>query len=182
MSRIILVTGGVRSGKSRFATSIFEGESDVCFLATMIPTDEEMRARIAAHRASRPPQWKTVELPMSPSSAVSANVSNNYILDCVTLLTNNILMEHAPSLENISQEIQNQIYSRAVGEIVALIEKVRRLNGTLVMVTNEAGYSVVPENEAARAFRDILGGVNCEAAALCDEVYLSVCGVQVRVR
>jgi adenosylcobinamide kinase/adenosylcobinamide-phosphate guanylyltransferase len=179
MSRIILVTGGVRSGKSRFSASVFEGLSDVTFIATMQPCDEETRARVASHRECRPANWETVEESLYPENAVGE--CKNYILDCVTLLVSNIMMETVPDLENIGPKVQNLICARAGGELSRLIEKVRGMDGTLVMVTNETGFSVVPENEVARAFRDILSAVNRDVASLCDEVYLSVCGYQLRL-
>jgi adenosylcobinamide kinase/adenosylcobinamide-phosphate guanylyltransferase len=180
MSKIVLVTGGVRSGKSRFAASFFEGAEDVTFIATMRALDDETCARAAAHRACRPAGWKTAEEPLYPSKA--ADSGSKYILDCITLLTTNIMLELSPTLENFGTGLWNEIYRRVKGELEGLIGRVRAQDGTLVLVTNETGFSVVPENEAARVFRDLLGAVNRDTAALCDEVYLSVCGCQLKIK
>ena len=91
MSRIILVTGGARSGKSTFAEEIYKEESNVVYIATARATDDEMKNRISLHRAQRPKEWATFEGNYRLKDAV--DISNNYLLDCITVLTSNIMFD-----------------------------------------------------------------------------------------
>jgi adenosylcobinamide kinase/adenosylcobinamide-phosphate guanylyltransferase len=180
MSRIILCTGGVRSGKSRFAASVMQDVKDVVYIATMEAADDEMSERIAQHKMARPAGWVTEEQPFRPFDAVGSK--SNYILDCITMLSSNIMFKFIGDSETISLQMQKEIITKILTEIKTLINMVRSMDGTLVMVTNETGYSVVPDNHFARVYRDILGTVNRETAVLCDEVYLSVCGLQIKLK
>lgn len=184
MSRIILCTGGVRSGKSRFAATVMQDAKDVVYIATMEALDDEMIERIAQHKRARPSHWVTKEQPLCPFNAVENAVASekHYILDCVTMLTSNIMLKALDSGEIITMQMQKDIISKVLFELETLINMINSLDGTLVMVTNETGYSVVPDNHFARVFRDILGTVNREIAFLCDEVYLSVCGLQIKIK
>lgn len=180
MSKIMLVTGGARSGKSSFAESIFRDKKDVVYIATSRIYDDEMRDRIRLHRESRPGEWHTFEGTYDLDKAVEK--SKNYLLDCLTILTSNIMFDMSEGLEAIPIELQRDIEGKTVLEISKLIEKVKSIDGNLVMVTNEVGDSIVPENHVARVYRDIIGRVNQRTAALCDEVYLVVCGIPLKIK
>lgn len=180
MSRIILCTGGVRSGKSRFAASVMQNAKDVVYIATMEAADDEMTERVAQHKLARPAWWVTKEQPLFPLKA--AGSEKHYILDCITMLTSNIMLKVLDGSEIVSIQMQKDIIIQVLTELKALINKVKSIDGTLVMVTNETGYSVVPDNHYARVFRDILSTVNRETTLLCDEVYLSVCGLQMKLK
>jgi adenosylcobinamide kinase/adenosylcobinamide-phosphate guanylyltransferase len=180
MSRIILCTGGVRSGKSRFAATVMQNAKDVVYIATMEALDDEMIERITQHKLARPSHWVTKEQPLCPFNAVETE--KHYILDCITMLTSNIMLKVLSGGEIITFQMQKDIISKVLFELKTLINMINSLDGTLVMVTNETGYSVVPDNHFARVFRDILGTVNRETAILCNEVYLSVCGLQIKIK
>ncbi|QCX32652.1 bifunctional adenosylcobinamide kinase/adenosylcobinamide-phosphate guanylyltransferase [Caloramator sp. E03] len=180
MSRIILVTGGARSGKSSFAESIYKNEKDVVYIATSRITDDEMRDRINIHRINRPLIWRTFEGTYNLFEAVKE--SKNYLIDCITILASNIMFDMSKDEEKISIELQREIEDKVFNEINMVIEKVKELDGNLIMVTNEVGDSIVPENHVARVYRDIIGRVNQRVAAVCNEVYIVTCGIPLRLK
>lgn len=177
---IRIVTGGARSGKSTFAEDFYKYTLDVCYIATSIVRDEEMQDRVKMHREMRPSQWRTFEGYVDLDKAVDKEL--NYILDCLTVMTSNIMFERTKGMERISKEVQREIEDRVVFEIEKLIEKVREKNLKLVIVTNEVGYSIVPEHHISRVFRDIQGRVNQRVASMCDEAYLVALGCPVRLK
>ena len=180
MAKRVLVTGGARSGKSAYAQSLYRNEKDVVYIATSKISDEEMRERIRLHQMTRPKNWKTIEGTYNLREAVSQ--SKYYLLDCLSVLTSNIMFDMSGGYENIPVEIQQEVEKKVLNEIELLSENVQTVHGSLVMVTNEVGYSIVPDNHVARVYRDILGRVNQRVASLCDEVYLVVCGIPLRVK
>lgn len=180
MSRIILVTGGARSGKSTFAESIFEGIKDVVYIATSRVYDDEMKSRVELHRKSRPDVWKTYEGTYNLYDAVCG--SKYYLLDCLTVLTSNIMFDITESYEIIPYEKQKEVEDKVMAEIERLINKVKEIEGDIVLVTNEVGSSIVPENHIGRVYRDIIGRVNQRTARLCDEVYLVACGIPLKLK
>ncbi|MDP4146413.1 MAG: bifunctional adenosylcobinamide kinase/adenosylcobinamide-phosphate guanylyltransferase [Bacillota bacterium] len=180
MSRIILVTGGARSGKSSFGESIYDGLKDVVYIATAKIYDKEMEERVQQHKQSRPSQWNTFEGTYDLYNAIGE--FKNYILDCLAVMTSNIMFDITAEYERIPVEKQKEVEDRVVQEIEKLISKITSIEGNLVMVTNEVGWSIVPENHVARVYRDILGRVNQRAAKLCSEVYLVTCGIPMRIK
>lgn len=180
MSKIILVTGGARSGKSSFAESLYTDKKDVVYIATSRVYDSEMEDRVKLHRLQRPAEWKTFEGSYDLDKAV-CNVEN-YLLDCITVLTSNIMFDITKDYERIPLEKQKETEDSVVVEIEGLIKKVKEIGGNLVMVTNEVGYSIVPENHVARVYRDIVGRVNQRIAAVSSEVYIVACGIPLRLK
>ncbi len=180
MSKIILVTGGARSGKSSFAESLYSGNKAVVYIATSKVCDEEMRERVELHKKARPSEWVTYEGTYEIYRAV-ADVKD-YILDCLTVMSSNIMFDITKNFEKIPQEIQTEVENKVVEEIEDLIKKIEEVHGNLVIVTNEVGSSVVPENHVARVYRDIIGKINQRVARLSSEVYLVTCGIPLKVK
>ncbi len=174
MSRLILVTGGARSGKSRFAEERVRAlapEAPWLYLATAEALDDEMRARIERHRASRAAGFTTVEAPHDPAGAIAQHAAGAraVLLDCVTLwLSNRIL----------AGDSDETLLARAA----ELGEAACAAPPPVVMVTNEVGAGIVPDNALARRFRDLAGIVNQRLAARAGEVVLMACGLPVRLR
>jgi adenosyl cobinamide kinase/adenosyl cobinamide phosphate guanylyltransferase len=151
---LTLLIGGARSGKSSLAVQMAAG--DVVFIATGEPGDEEMAARIAEHRAERPDEWRTVEAPVDVVGALrDAPPDACVILDCLTLWIANTMDEER---------------AREAAEVAAARP------GETIVVTNEVGLGIVPVNDLARAYRDLLGRVNAVWAEAADRVLFVVAG------
>jgi len=174
--RVTLVTGGARSGKSRFAQerAYAAGGADVTFIATGIVTDAEMEGRIARHRADRPATWHTVDAPRDAARALTLAPSLVVLLDCLTFLVSNALFAHEQDGEDVAA-------AAAAREVDALLDAAAGRDGQLIVVTNEVGWGVVPEHALARWFRDAAGHANQRVAQAADEVYLLVAGVALRI-
>lgn len=172
MTRVVLVTGGARSGKSRFAEARLAELAPGGpwrYLATAEAGDEEMRVRIARHRARRGDGWQTVEAPRQLAAALADGSASGALVDCVTLWLTNLLIDGADDDELL-----------AASEGVAAAARARR--GPVVFVTNEVGAGIVPEHPLGRRFRDLAGLINQRLAAAADEVVLVAAGLPLRLR
>jgi adenosylcobinamide kinase/adenosylcobinamide-phosphate guanylyltransferase len=169
---VTLVLGGVRSGKSRFALEIAARFSAVCFVATAQASDEEMRRKIARHRAERPPHWQTLEEPLDLAGAIAANEahSNLLLVDCLTLFAANLMEAHGEDAAAIE------------GRMAALCRAIENARCSIVLVSNEVGSGIVPAYHAGRRFRDLLGELNQRMAAIADRVVLMVAGLPLAVK
>lgn len=177
---ITLVTGGVRSGKSTFAESKYISFEDVVYIATSRIWDEEMKERVANHKESRPSQWRTYE--GNYNLIRSVGDEKYYLLDCITILTSNIMFDISKDREFIDFELQRIVEDKVLEELTNLINLVNSKGYDLTMVTNEVGLSIVPENHISRVFRDIQGRVNQRIASLSHQVYLVCCGIPVKIK
>jgi adenosylcobinamide kinase/adenosylcobinamide-phosphate guanylyltransferase len=168
---LVLVTGGARSGKSRYAQVRAEAwPGRLLYIATAEVRDEEMRERVAKHRQDRGPRWDALEEPLDLSPALARAAGyGGALLDCLTLWTSNLL-EAAPSQTALDE---------AVGR---LLEALGAFPGRLCVVTNEVGSGIVPANALARRFRDAAGTLNQGVAALATEAFLVVSGLPVRLK
>lgn len=168
----ILVTGGVRSGKSMHAESLIGGAPATYVATGSVPDredDPDWTARIAAHRDRRPSSWDTLET-QDLAEAVRA-AQHPILIDCLgTWLT--ALIDTAQAWEQDVDAVQSLVRART-DEVV---ETLRSCEFDVVVVTNEVGLGVVPEHRSGRLFRDLLGTVNQRVAAACDEVHLVVAG------
>ena len=174
MCHLIFITGGARSGKSRLAVQLAGKTGDkVAFIATARAGDDEMAERILLHRKSRPKEWTTIEEPIDVASAiVKALEYRVVIVDCLTLLLSNLMFEN--NRANDADQILDAVRS--------LAKTSRDFEGTLIVVSNEVGMGIVPENELAREFRDLAGRANQIMAGAADEVYLCVSGIPIQIK
>jgi adenosylcobinamide kinase / adenosylcobinamide-phosphate guanylyltransferase len=169
MSRIILITGGCRSGKSQYAQKLAENYSQQrIYLATAVATDSEMKVRIQEHQKLRQPaNWQTQEVPMDLKAAISNSPSAAVLLvDCITFWVNNLLYAENSLSENEIRE-----------KCLSLLTSCRSRKGTVIFVTNEVGMGIVPDNPLARQYRDLLGRCNQVLAEQADTVVLMTCGI-----
>jgi len=182
MSKITLVTGGSRSGKSTFAESRFEGRDDVLYIATAIVTDKEMENRIQRHIEDRNSNWDTYEGFKNLHNAIKSTEKKFVLLDCVTIMMTNLLFEMERDFDNMPMEDVDGILENIKHEFKLLIDSCREYDKELVMVTNEVGSGIVPEYKISRIFRDIAGRVNQHLAQKADEVYMTVSGIPIRIK
>lgn len=177
---ITLVTGGARSGKSSFAENKYLDLEDVVYIATSRIWDEEMGERIEHHQKSRPSKWRTYEGNYNLTESVADE--RYYLLDCLTVMTSNIMFDITKEAEYIDYELQKKVEDTVIGEVSNLIDLINSKGYDLIIVTNEIGDSIVPDNHVARVFRDVQGRVNQRIAALSHEVYLVCCGIPVKIK
>ena len=182
--RLVLVTGGARSGKSRFAEDLaLQGRQPVLYLATAEAGDEEMRARIAEHRRRRPSDWGTVEAPRSVGQALAALADSpgTVLMDDLGLLVTNRLLDLCSDSEPTGETVA-ELDLALVAEIEGL--RIAQVAGgwDLIVVTNEVGLGIVPATVLGRVFRDALGRANQVLAADAEEVYLLVAGIPLRIK
>ncbi|WP_234554023.1 cobyric acid synthase [Thermus caliditerrae] len=155
---LILLLGGARSGKSRFAQELAGPFASL--IATAEARDEEMAARIARHRAERPPTWETLEEPRDLAGALRRARHPTVVVDCLTLWVANLLEAGLDPL----------------AEAGRFLEAVRQSGKRVIAVSNEVGMGIVPANPLARRYRDLLGEVNALLAQEAEEAYLLVAG------
>jgi adenosylcobinamide kinase/adenosylcobinamide-phosphate guanylyltransferase len=182
--KFILILGGARSGKSTLAQSMAAkfGER-VIFVATGAPLDEEMALRIEKHKKMRPKDWRTLEIATKvgqrlPSQIKDADV---VLLDCITLLVSNILTKEneAPSHRQAhSAEAEKQV----MAEMEDLIHCIDTHEGDFIVVSNEVGLGLVPDNKLARVYRDLLGKANQLLTQHATEVHFMVSGIPVKIK
>lgn len=187
MSKIVLATGGARSGKSRFAEGYLENRfEEVAYIATAIAFDDEMKDRIKKHQAQRPSHWHTFEAYRSLGALMPeiAQKTKACLLDCLTIMVTNYMMDAHESVnwDKPSVEAINRLESEILEEIHEMIKAAREADITLVCVSNELGMGLVPEYPMSRAFRDIAGRVNQLVAKEADEVYFVVSGIPMCIK
>jgi adenosylcobinamide kinase / adenosylcobinamide-phosphate guanylyltransferase len=178
MARIVLVTGGCRSGKSAYAQQLAESlPSPRLFVATCPVTDDEMRRRIEQHRQARRDRgWETVEEQVDLAGVFRRHAEQSVLLvDCVTLWVNNLMYD----AERESRPLSEADVAERCEEMLAAADGCR---GTVSFVTNEVGLGVVPENAQARLYRDLIGRANQTIAARADAVTLVCCGIPLHLK
>ncbi|QJA09637.1 bifunctional adenosylcobinamide kinase/adenosylcobinamide-phosphate guanylyltransferase [Romboutsia sp. CE17] len=185
MSKIILVTGGARSGKSSFAESLCKDRNNkTAYIATSIPFDDEMKARVKKHKNSRPSEWKTYEIYKNIYSIIQeiSKEHETVILDCVTLLVNNLMFNSDINVDNANQEEINALELYIKDQVNKLLDEVKATDLYFVMVTNEIGMGVVPGNKLSRIYSDIVGRINQLIASRSDEVHFVVSGIPMKIK
>jgi len=190
--RLILITGGVRSGKSDFAERCAAQlatphHGGVAYVATAQVWDEELAARIARHRAARPAGWRTIEAPYRLVEGISQALEEGasvVLVDSIDFWVSNRLLREEPvagdRLDPARLAALEAVLLDEVAELVALHRRPARAH--LILVTLEAGMGVVPPYPLGRAFRDLLGRVNRALAAAADSVYLLVVGLPLEIK
>ncbi|MBW2147577.1 MAG: bifunctional adenosylcobinamide kinase/adenosylcobinamide-phosphate guanylyltransferase [Deltaproteobacteria bacterium] len=167
--RIIFITGGCRSGKSRFALDCANQHSfKKLFLATCEVRDEEMAWRVESHKKMRGPEWQTIEEPIEIVDQIRrhADKAEVILLDCITLWLSNLLTQW-----NNDHKIMD--------EIDKLIDTMKHIHNSLIIVSNEVGMGIVPVDPLSRRFRDLSGMINQKIAAVADTVVFMVSGIPV---
>jgi adenosylcobinamide kinase/adenosylcobinamide-phosphate guanylyltransferase len=180
-SKSILILGGVRSGKSQFAQDLAARiGGPVLFVATGEALDEEMRQRIDEHRRVRPSGWRTVEAPVNVGPRVREQIGDArvVIVDCLTLLVSNVI-GRCGDPEQVDAGIVSQKVAAEIEELTTCIEQVE---ATFILVSNEVGMGLVPDNRLGRIYRDCLGKANRELAQRVGTVHFMVAGIPMTVK
>jgi adenosylcobinamide kinase/adenosylcobinamide-phosphate guanylyltransferase len=182
-SRLILLLGGARSGKSALAERLaarLAGAGDVLYVATAQAGDDEMRARIAEHRRRRPASWRTLEAPLDLAASIRQHAAGASVVlvDCLTVWTSNLMLREAGDSETLAPAQESAILTH----LADLLAACRSTSATCLLISNEVGLGLVPPYPLGRAYRDLLGRVNQRAAADADEVYLLVAGIPVDLK
>ena len=176
---IILVTGGARSGKSKFAEKLALklGNGQAAYIATAQIFDEEMAYRIKLHKERRGKNWLTFESPFNADTTISyaAKTFDAILFDCVTIYLSNFLCA-----ENLDDE--ENIYKNFTVLIDKLIDAAKNSKAAVIFVSNEVGSGIVPENKLARIFRDLSGLANQKIAVEAEKVFLTVAGYAIDVK
>jgi adenosylcobinamide kinase / adenosylcobinamide-phosphate guanylyltransferase len=173
--KLIFITGAARSGKSYWAEKMADdGESQVIYIATCVPGDEEMLERVNRHKKRRPAGWQTIEEPLDPARIIKEldQPRHIFLLDCMTLLLSNWML----------QADQATAEDKLLEQISELAEVSYKAAGTVIIVSNEVGWGIVPVDSLTRRYRDILGRANQKIAASADEAYITIAGIAVELK
>ncbi len=166
-----LITGGARSGKSSYAETLAkQAGQDVLYIATLEPSDEEMQTRIARHKSRRPESWKTIETKFNLVQAIQESKEKVIVIDCLSGFVTNLVLQY----EQAGEDIVIEKTLEAVEDLANTLETTTK---TIIIVTNEVGYGVVPEYPLGRWFRDALGLANQRVAKVADAVVIVVVGI-----
>lgn len=171
MGNITFILGGARSGKSTYAIKLAQGYKKVAFIATGEALDKEMRERIRLHKKARPAHWQTFE-ENKDVVALLKKIGVAFeciIIDCLTLLISNLILE-----EDKQKVIENKING--------MIKYLKKNKGRAIIISNEVGLGIVPENKLARDFRDIAGKTNQIVAKESDKVFFMVSGIPLKLK
>ena len=180
MSELTFIIGGARSGKSAFAMELAKKQKHVCYIATADSghasqvDDGEMLERRQKHRKNRPVDWETVEAPLALDKAVS-NLNGTFdvvLIDCITLYVTNMLLGG-------SEEAGDEYIVDAINKLCIVCKKIP---SHVIIVSNEVGYGIVPDNVISRRFRDIAGYANQIVAKEADNVYLVTAGIETKIK
>lgn len=181
-NKLILITGGIKSGKSRFAEEMAQGLSrKVLYIATAQALDLEMKSKISLHQERRPDHWITVEEPYDIKNAIEANSDNSNVIliDCIPMLISNLIFSLGGSdCDEISQIVRQAIFDK----IQAFAVVAKEVNADVIVVSNEIGLTLVAENKLARHFQEVIGESNQMIATYADEVYMIVSGCPMQIK
>ncbi len=174
--KLTFILGGARSGKSSYAQQVAQGKGGkVLYVATATAGDDEMKTRIENHRAERPSDWQTLELPLNVAEAIERELAERpadvVLLDCMTLLASNLILR-------LPEDTSEQQASQAVlDEVEALLACMKKSNAHWIIVSNEVGLGLVPPYPLGRIYRDALGRANQRLAMISDQTILMIAGI-----
>ncbi len=181
MAKTILITGGAASGKSRWAASYFAACDNVLYICTADAVDTDTMKRIEYGCKQNFVEWD-IRTGVKASPADLIDNHKFVIFDNLGAYASEIIGSVCPEPEKMTDEIRREIEKQIIGSITELYEKVSDADGSMIAITLETGFSVVPENRSQAVFREILGNVNQRIANMSSEVYLSASGIQFKIK
>jgi adenosylcobinamide kinase/adenosylcobinamide-phosphate guanylyltransferase len=182
---LIYVTGGARSGKSTFAEGLaMEQGHKILYIATALPVDGEMEDRIRRHRERRPSFWQTLEAYRNIKQKLekSGERYHGILLDCATVMITNLLMDAGTGFDEWDNKRVDAVERKILKEVMETLKGIRAWANTGIIVSNEVGMGLVPDNPLGRIFRDIAGRVNQSIAGEADRAYMVVSGIPLRIK
>jgi len=185
LGKIIFITGGARSGKSTFAEKYCKDNGkNLGYIATSEILDIEMKDRIEKHRSQRGIQWTTYERSLFLEKYVQEILENHdyVLLDCITMYISNIMFSQKYDYEDVSMDIVNMIENKIKASVKEILQIAKKVKGNIVIVSNEIGMGIVPDNKLSRIYRDYVGRANQMCAQEADEVYLVVSSIPVKIK
>lgn len=185
MSKLILVTGGARSGKSTHGESLCRARNNkTAYIATSVPFDDAMKERVRKHQETRPSNWTTYEAYEEVDEVIREIAKNHetVILDCVTLMVNNLMFQKELDYDTLSEEGVNTLEEEIREAFYKLLKAIRKTGLYVVLVTNEIGLAPVAANRLTRIYTDIIGRINQLIARESDEVYFVVSGIPMKIK
>ena len=177
MGKVTLYTGGCRSGKSSLALEMArEASGNVCFIATCVPQDDEMRLRVKKHQEERPPCWQLIEEPIAVGDAISKVNPSAFpviLVDCLTLWVCNLMCQKKNS--SITEE-------EMAAEAEKLVDSAKQYGGEVIFVSNEVGMGIMPANAMSRNYADLAGRCNQVVAKSANKVIFVSCGIGITLK
>lgn len=168
MGKLIFILGGARSGKSAFALELAKraGKKKV-FIATAVPSDSEMKQRIKEHKKNRPRDWETIEITKDLDKEIEQQKNGTILIDCLTIYVSYLVNLKEPEILN---------------HTIKIIEAIKKSDSEFIVVSNEVGAGIHPNNKLGRYYRDVLGRVNQMFADASDEFYVMFAGIPVNIK
>ncbi len=188
MSELTFIIGGARSGKSTFAMKLAGKYEHVCYVATADSAqtsqinDDEMARRIQNHKKNRPADWETIEAPLDLDKTISnlnGKLRDVVLIDCITLYITNMLLNSHEAKKEVEEEKKERHIIDAINKLCIACKKI---TPHVIMVSNEVGYGIVPDNSLSRRFRDIAGYANQLIAKEADSVFLVTAGIETKLK
>ncbi|MBQ5332409.1 MAG: bifunctional adenosylcobinamide kinase/adenosylcobinamide-phosphate guanylyltransferase [Oscillospiraceae bacterium] len=181
MSKTILVTGGAASGKSRWAVSYLAACDYVLYLRTAESVDPDTMHRIEYSNKQNFVEWDIkTGVKDAPAEAIADH--KFVIFDSLAAYTSNIMNEMCPDVTKIDEETKKAIEKKIIADVTEMYDKIMVIDGSMITITLETGFSVTPEDRSQAVFREILGNVNQRIANMSNEVYLSASGIQFKIK
>ncbi|MGN0667448.1 MAG: bifunctional adenosylcobinamide kinase/adenosylcobinamide-phosphate guanylyltransferase [Huintestinicola sp.] len=181
MSKTILITGGAASGKSRWAVSYFSACDYVLYLRTADKVDSDTMSRIEYGNKQNFVEWD-IKTGITSSPADLFTDHKFVIMDNLAAYTSNIINSMCPDISQITESLKKDIEKKIIADVTDMYDKIMVIDGSMIIITLETGFSVTPENRAQTIFREILGNVNQRIANMSNEVYLSTSGIQFKIK
>jgi adenosylcobinamide kinase/adenosylcobinamide-phosphate guanylyltransferase len=169
MGKLIFILGGARAGKSSFALKLAKKSGKrVTFIATATPMDLEMKKRIKAHKNTRPKSWKVIEITNNLDKKINQEKNKVILVDCLTIYVYHLM-------KNLNRD-------KILSHIKKIIKAIKKSKSKTIVVSNEVGSGIVPNNKLSREYRDVLGRANQMFALAADEFYLMFAGIPINIK
>ena len=180
MANITFITGGAASGKSRWAVSYFSSCDDVLYMETSAESDAETEERIKWNSEHNGVNWVV----KTGCGTDDPDIENHkfFIFDNLANYTSKIINEMCLYPDSADEIITKKIKQRVIGDVAALMDKMQEIDGNIIIISLETGFSICPENKKQAFFREVLGAVNQRIANMASEVYVSISGIQVKIK